>query len=288
MNLPLLRTHPLHLHLHIDRHLLRHHLHLVWELLVRIHLGHCPFWVQLWPLGSVGHRQSREVVVHLPQETVLGLLLLRKLTPLADGRVLEVHLPLEPLAPTFPRVYHWVSVYLLLLYQKVGHIVRIDLLGQILQEYVVVDIPVVKILPQLLIIQKVFQLLVLHPLVNIQGSLVEPSQNSILHRQQPARANFLCICSNSKQVPDSLGVIPLRSPHQGSLPIFRNNIDISFVLLHKELTNLRAAINRSPMQGSGFVVDSEGFIDNLRFVLQHPLYVLDLLSLYVPVQVLVP
>ena len=90
--------------------------------------------------------------MHLPQETVLGLLLLRKLAPLAEGRVLEVHLPLEPLAPTLPRVDHRVSIDLLLLHQKVGHIVRVDLLRQILQEYVVVYIPVEEILAQLLIV----------------------------------------------------------------------------------------------------------------------------------------
>ena len=226
--------------------------------------------------------------MHLPQETVLGLLLLRQLAPLAEGRVLEVHLPLEPLAPTLPWVDHRVSIHLLLLDQKVGHIVRVDLLRQILQEYVVVDIPVEEILAQLLIVQKVFQVFVLHPLVNSQGSFVEPSQNSILDWQQSTRADFLCISPNSKQIPDSFSVIPLGRPHQGSLPIFRNNIYISFVLLHKQLANLRAAINRSPVQRSCFVIDSERLVNNLRFVLQHPLDVLDLLSLNVPVKVLIP
>jgi hypothetical protein len=42
------------------------------------------------------------------------------------------------------------------------------------------------------------------------------------------------------------------------------------------------------MKRSSFVVDSEGLVNDARFVLKDPLYVFDILPLDVPEQVLVP
>ena len=42
------------------------------------------------------------------------------------------------------------------------------------------------------------------------------------------------------------------------------------------------------MQSSSFVIDSERIINDARFILKHPLYVFDILSLNIPVKILVP
>ena len=118
---------------------------------------------------------------------------------------------------------------------------------------------------ELLIVKKILEFLIFHAFIDDESSLIKPSQNGILDRQQPTSTNFLDIRSNSQKVLDSLSMVTFGSPHECSFPIFSHNIGIGFILLDKELAYLCTAIDCGSMKRSSFVVDSERFINNLRF-----------------------
>jgi hypothetical protein len=80
------------------------------DLLPRIYLR-LAHWVQRRLLTLVAQGHPRQVVVHPTHHPVLRLHLLRQFRPLAERRVLEVHLSEEPLLPGLSRVDDWVGKY---------------------------------------------------------------------------------------------------------------------------------------------------------------------------------
>ena len=159
---------------------------------------------------------------------------------------------------------------------------------QAFNENHVVYIPVVKIAPQLLIVHEALEFFVLHPLVDGQGCLVEPTQNGILDRQKSTSTDLLCVSPHGKQISDGFSVIPFGSSHNGSLPILSHRVDISLVFFNQQDTDLSAAVDSRSMKGSSFVIDGERLVDDGWFVIEDPFNILSILAFDVPEEIFIP
>lgn len=170
------------------------------------------------------------VMVHFPQQPILGLQILREVGSFNERSILPVELAFQPLLPRLSRVDYWVHQFLLLLLQEVGHFFRGLVEHQPLQQHFVVHVSVRVLLAELGIgfgVLDALPLLTAQPSINCRSDLIKTSKDRVFNQSQ---SNFGDMCDVSSTFDEELNcfeMVPLNCDGEGSLPLGSDDVGVS-------------------------------------------------------------